>query len=81
MTIMCLHCGEPFDNPREVALPVNDGSAYMHEACLLRLVAGGVNHQRGTCLCCGGPDEPDPPSLTRREAALVALKFYRLAAR
>ena len=78
MTGTCLHCNEPHDNPEEATMPVNGGAAWMHQSCLLRMVAGGVNHQRGSCFCCGGPDDPDPPSLTTREAARVAFKYYRL---
>jgi hypothetical protein len=50
-----------------------------HLDCMLRMVVGGVNHQRGTCSCCsGGQDPPDPPSLSKREAARVAATYFRL---
>lgn len=43
-----------------------------HFECQMRMVVGGFNHQQGTCTCCGGTDAPDPPRLTRREAARLA---------
>lgn len=46
--------------------------AVFHRECMLRMVVGGVNHQRGTCTCCGGTEPPDPEGATRREAAQIA---------
>lgn len=40
-----------------------------HRECELRAVVGGVNHLKGTCKCGGGPDNPDPSGVSRREAA------------
>jgi hypothetical protein len=47
-----------------------------HYACQMRSVIGGVNHQLGACICCGGILPPDPPELTRREAAQAALDAF-----
>lgn len=47
-----------------------------HYECQLRRVIGGINHQRGTCRCCGGSDEPDPEWATWREGALIAVAYY-----
>ena len=44
-----------------------------HLECYLRGIVGGVNHIRGTCHCCGGKDEPDPPFISKRQAAYVAM--------
>jgi hypothetical protein len=44
-----------------------------HYACNLRITIGGVNHQRGGCSCCGGSLPPDPPELTARKAAELAV--------
>lgn len=72
----CPHCGEPI-RPGEQGIIRQYGNERVpvHRACDLRSVVGGLNHLRGTCSCHGGPDEPDPPGLTRREAAEAALAF------
>lgn len=44
----------------------------IHQECQLRSVVGGANHIAGLCICCGGNQPPDPPGLTRHEAALLA---------
>jgi hypothetical protein len=44
-----------------------------HLECFLRGTFGGVNHIEGRCFCCGGDEDPDPPGLTRREAARAAV--------
>ena len=56
--------------PRVLLLPY-------HEECHLRGILGGVNHLRGKCTCCGGNQPPDPEGLTSREAAKMAVDFYR----
>jgi hypothetical protein len=49
-----------------------------HALCQLRQLVGGLNHLRGTCTCCGGTDDPDPPGLSRRNAAIAAsVEFAR----
>jgi hypothetical protein len=76
MTRRCLHCEETFDDGEQ---PGFIPSGTYHLDCMLRMVVGGVNHQRGTCSCCsGGQDPPDPPSLSKREAARVAATYFRL---
>ena len=72
----CLWCDEGFDEAGGVLL--NDGRCPFHTDCLQRMVVGGVNHQRQICTCCGGSVPPDPPSLSRREAARVAAMHFRL---
>jgi hypothetical protein len=51
--------------------------ASMHEACLIRMIYGGVNHQLGLCSCCGGELPPDDPALSLREAAVAAAELAR----
>lgn len=47
-----------------------------HYECHLRRVIGGVNHQLHLCHCegCAGVLPPDPPHMTRREAAIAAVR-------
>lgn len=46
-----------------------------HLECRARSVLGGLHHLQGRCHCCGGTLPPDPPKMTRREAARAALAF------
>ena len=46
-----------------------------HRECRVRSVLGGVNHLQGRCTCCGGTEPPDPPELTRRQAAIAAFEL------
>jgi hypothetical protein len=50
--------------------------AHRHRDCAIREVIGGLNHLRGLCSCCGGSAPPDPPELTRREAARQAAQYW-----
>ena len=52
-----------------------------HRECLARSIIGGVNHQQGNCYCCGGDADPDPPGLTKREAAIMAFHLWELTHR
>lgn len=70
----CVWCEEQIgENDRGFIRP--DGNV-AHLECDLRSVIGGINHQRGICSCCGGTENPDPPNLTRRQAAKAAMDFY-----
>jgi hypothetical protein len=57
--------------------PDRTHAAYHYE-CHLRLIVGGVNHQLHLCHCtgCAGVLAPDPPNLTRREAARAAVRIH-----
>ena len=73
--------GEPIAQSTFNGLPV-------HHECGFRAIAGGANHILGCCSCCGGTMPPDPPGLSRREAARAALlawerkqKLYDVARR
>lgn len=69
----CAHCGE--------AIKSDDDGILMpqafHADCHIRRIVGGLNHQRGRCTCCGGTEPPDPPELSRREAARRAVAYWR----
>ena len=43
-----------------------------HIECWLRTIVGAINHIFGRRECCGGTDPPDPPGLSKRDAALLA---------
>lgn len=79
MADLCPHCGEPVANGLVVPHIVDTclvEQRLWHWECWQREVIGGVNHLRGTCTCCGGNEPPDPPELTRREAAKAAVAMY-----
>lgn len=57
------------------AADAEEGSE-LHTECAFRAVVGGLNHLRGRCSCCGGDQLPDPPELTKREAARAALDYW-----
>jgi len=82
----CPHCGESIQsggNPTmmvpipHIADPETYYMNYYHYECHIRMVVGGLNHLRGTCVCCGGEDPPDPPEMTRRQAALAAFEHWK----
>lgn len=72
---VCLWCEDLIDEDDSGIRYVNGPVA--HAECFIRSVVGGVNHQRGTCSCQGGPDDPDPPGVSRREAAREAWEYLR----
>lgn len=76
----CAWCHESFTPADDgLILPVlgdpEQSSAAYHYECHLRLIIGGVNHQLHLCHCdgCAGVLPPDPPHMTRREAAHAAV--------
>lgn len=77
--------GAPCQHCREIIAEGDDGVLQdispieciaFHYECHMRGIIGGFNHLRGFCLCCGGSEPPDPPTLTRREAARWALAYF-----
>jgi hypothetical protein len=70
----CVCCDEPFA-PGDSGWVWLSGQA-VHVECGVRQALGGVNHQLGLCICCGGTRDPDPPGLSRRDAARAALKLH-----
>lgn len=79
---ICLYCEEPIEEGDSgVTTPYIDAGTNVHMAavhveCHLRQGLGGVNHIEGRCLCCGGDQDPDPPGLTAREAAIAAVAAF-----
>jgi hypothetical protein len=73
--IICLHCEEPILES-EAALPLNNGTLFMHRECMFRQVAGSVGHQRGQCMCHNIEDTSED-GLTLRESARRALAYWR----
>jgi hypothetical protein len=78
----CAYCEEPIlsGEPLERAPHVpGEGKVVwqtFHRECFVRMLVGGLNHQRRDCTCCGGALPPDPPGLSRREAARQAVAYY-----
>ncbi len=70
--MQCLLCDERIDGDFRW-INTQFGPKGLHRECAMRAVIGGLNHQLGLCLCCGGSEPPDPPHLTRREAAKAAV--------
>jgi hypothetical protein len=73
---ICGQCGEEIaEGDDGVLLPLFGApiAQAFHYACHMRALIGGLNHLRGTCTCCGGEDPPDPPEMTRRQAAEAAV--------
>jgi hypothetical protein len=67
----CVHCFEAFqEGDRGVSF---DSGMLMHRECMLRSMVGGVEclkrERAGTHRV--GDHDPDPPGLTRRDAALA----------
>jgi len=52
--------------------------AAYHVECQTRSVVGGYNHLKGRCMCCGGTEPPDPPELSKRDAAKLAAMYFGL---
>jgi hypothetical protein len=79
--LLCPHCDEPVEDIFDL-IPHLDTQGIIkplawHRECWTRNLIGGLNHLRGTCQCCGGSDPPDPPWLSRRDAARAAVAEYR----
>lgn len=77
---LCGWCEEPIEaDDRGVLRPFveaeRSGLRPLHRECDARSVIGGINHMRGDCTCCGGSEPPDPPELTRRDAAAAAYQY------
>jgi hypothetical protein len=76
----CAWCGEVLEETDSgVTMPAISEKptiAAFHAECSMRMAVGGVNHQVGNCTCCGGTMPPDPPGMSKREAALAAVKQY-----
>jgi hypothetical protein len=76
----CPWCDEPVlaneDSARVPYIgPDGSGVSLWHLECSARMVAGGASHLREKCSCFGGTDPPDPPGLTRRQAARLCYEI------
>jgi hypothetical protein len=80
--IECFHCQEVITGPDAKWVPyvAADGSYRIvarHWECAARSLIGGLNHLQGRCTCCGGTEDPDPPNMTRRQAAVAAVTYWK----
>lgn len=76
---VCGWCGETF-GPEDSGLLLDADETTMpyHVECQLRSVLGSVAHVEHRCGCfVMGSDDNDDPRLTKREAAIAAVKAYR----
>jgi hypothetical protein len=80
----CFYCEEAvFDSPSLIWVPNLGGPGEQperkpwHAECMSRSIIGGLNHLKCQCSCYGGTEPPDPPEMTRHEAALAAVEYYR----
>lgn len=48
----------------------------VHSECNFHRIVGGIYHQQRRCMCFGGELCGDPPELTTREAARLAMEYY-----
>jgi len=69
----CERCGEPITERERLCDP-SPFVSQRHRECVLRSILGGANHIRRLCSCFGGTADPDPPGLSRREAAREAVR-------
>lgn len=74
----CRWCDEPIAEGEDgMLVPYFDGVVAidmpLHWECNMRSITGGFNHLRGSCTCCGGTEPPDPPDVSRRDAAKMAV--------
>jgi hypothetical protein len=72
----CSWCEEPI-GPLDMGT-INFIGQATHYECQMRSLGGSVGHQLGKCSCFGGNEE-DPPGMTRREAAIAALRMMSRA--
>lgn len=76
---VCVHCDEPIRDGEQgvirgyVSLLGIQTPEPVHRECDLRMILGGINHLNGDCTCHGGTQPPDPPGVTRRDAARLVL--------
>jgi ribosomal protein L37E len=69
----CFHCDEPFEV--DDVGTINDAGQAMHHACTFRIL-GSAGHHLQLCSCFGG-DLEDPEWMTKKQAAVAALKVYQ----
>jgi hypothetical protein len=69
----CIHCTEAIVEGDQGIIDTT-GYAY-HYPCFMRSIIGSAAHQLQKCSCYGGAWE-DPPELTKRQAAQLALDLW-----
>lgn len=80
---LCGRCDEPIGPDDSGLLIQHWGGADRgswrphHYDCYFRGAIGGLNHLRGSCTCCGGTEPPDPPEMSKREAASAATAYWQ----
>jgi hypothetical protein len=76
VTCCCAHCREKIVDGDSIVVIYN-GEFLMHRNCAIRGVIGSVAHILKTCSCyVPGSTESDPPELTVREAADLAVELW-----
>jgi hypothetical protein len=85
---LCFHCREPISEDdtgfaiRSIGMPhafeIGDGTYLIeHRECHLRSLIGSVAHVQKRCSCfVPDADETDPPELTKRQAARLAVELW-----
>jgi len=75
----CAHCEEPLlPVEKLLTFEYDDGSkAPVHVECFMRKILGSAAHQLKECSChLGANGREEPPGLTKRQAARLALETY-----
>jgi hypothetical protein len=72
---VCVWCEELIDDDDSGIIYAN--GPVSHRDCFIRQAVGGLNHVEGRCTCQGGSEPPDPPGISRREAARLAVEAFR----
>src|SRR4051812_15862194 len=77
----CIMCEEPIEDGDRGFItcywsPAGVALRPVHAECQNRPALGGANHTLGPCSGCGGDDAPDPPGVTRRQAAILAVSAW-----
>jgi len=65
----CSYCGEPLDWRCAPATK-------LHPECMTRILMGSAAHQLKDCRHFGGRQPEDPPGLTLRQSAWMALEVF-----
>lgn len=74
----CAHCDEEVKNGEPI-MAFSNGDVVMHRNCGLRGICGSVAHVLGKCSCfVPGSQESDPPGLTKRQAAELAVAIWQI---
>lgn len=71
----CLWCDEPIEAGERGYFYSGTEPPAIHYACFVRQIIGSVAHQQRRCTCFGGHEE-DPPGISKRQAARLALLMW-----